>query len=121
VKLTIGLILLGQLCFTLSSASAWNDQDGCFSYLIFYNNILDFFKHPPGPSSQAQAKALLLWWTMYVPPSLALCHIYSFILGSKVFGAHHIPQSNQLGLEELSVQQLAVQCAEREDRVRAVA
>ena len=62
-----------QLRFALSSAAAWNENDGCFSYPIFYNNILDFFEDTPGPAAQAHAQDLLSWWTRY-------CVILSILL-----------------------------------------
>ncbi|KAF8228437.1 hypothetical protein L208DRAFT_1291525, partial [Tricholoma matsutake] len=52
-----------QLCFALSNANAWNENDGCFSYVDFYNNILDYFEIPVGPESQSQMTSLLSWWT----------------------------------------------------------
>jgi len=55
-----------QLQFSLSSATSWNKDDGCFSYPGFYNNMVDFFEHAPGPMAKAEVRALLSWWTLYV-------------------------------------------------------
>ena len=52
-----------QLRFALSSTPAWNENDGCFSYPTFYNNIVDFFEEALGPASRAHAQSLLSWWT----------------------------------------------------------
>jgi hypothetical protein len=52
-----------QLRFSLSNAAAWNETDGCFSYPVFYNNIIDLFEATPGPAAQTRAQALLSWWT----------------------------------------------------------
>lgn len=66
VRHTSFILLVLNLCqlrFALSNASAWNENDGCFSYAVFYNNILDLFEAPPGPAAQAQTRELLIWWT----------------------------------------------------------
>jgi hypothetical protein len=55
-----------QLRFSLSSANSWNLNDGCFSYPVFYNNIVDFFENTPGPVAQAEVRSLLSWWTLCV-------------------------------------------------------
>ena len=52
-----------QLHFALSSATSWNKTDGCFSYPIFYNNIVDFFENTPGPAADVHIQELLSWWT----------------------------------------------------------
>ncbi|KAF8228060.1 hypothetical protein L208DRAFT_1293518 [Tricholoma matsutake] len=52
-----------QLHFGLSNANAWNENDSCFSYVDFYNNILDYFEIPVGSESQSQMTSLLSWWT----------------------------------------------------------
>jgi hypothetical protein len=57
------LILKLQLRFSLSNASAWHEIDGCFSYINFYNNIVDFFELTPGPAAQKRARELLAWWS----------------------------------------------------------
>jgi hypothetical protein len=58
-------VFLTQLRFALSSAGAWNENDGCFNYPLFYNNIIDFFEDIPGPTAQAHAQSVLSWWTRY--------------------------------------------------------
>jgi hypothetical protein len=52
-----------KLRFALSNANAWNENDGCFNYVHFYNNILDYFELTPGPESLARTTSLLSWWT----------------------------------------------------------
>ncbi|EGO05104.1 hypothetical protein SERLA73DRAFT_149356 [Serpula lacrymans var. lacrymans S7.3] len=37
-----------------------------FNYQQLYNNILDFFKMPPGPTSKTKIENLLLWWNRKV-------------------------------------------------------
>jgi hypothetical protein len=65
-KMTDTKSLPVELRFALSSATSWNEDDGYFSYPVFYNTILDFFENTPGPTAQAHVKALLNWWTLYV-------------------------------------------------------
>jgi hypothetical protein len=48
------------------SATSWNEDDGCFSYPGFYNNMIDFFEHTPGPVAEAEVWALVSWWTLCV-------------------------------------------------------
>jgi len=60
------ITLSPQVRFALSNVSAWSENDGCFSYVAFYHNILDYFEIPAGPESQAQTAALLVWWTRLV-------------------------------------------------------
>lgn len=60
------LPLLNKLRFSLSNANAWNENDGCFNYVAFYNNIVDFFEMTPGPAAQLHTRELLAWWTRYV-------------------------------------------------------
>ncbi|EGO30815.1 hypothetical protein SERLADRAFT_404821 [Serpula lacrymans var. lacrymans S7.9] len=43
-----------QLCFALSSVGSWRVEGGDFNYQQFYNNIPNFFKMPPGPTSKAK-------------------------------------------------------------------
>jgi hypothetical protein len=65
-KMTDTKSLPVELRFALSSATSWNEDDGYFSYPVFYNTILDFFENTPGPTAQAHVKALLNWWTLYM-------------------------------------------------------
>ncbi|EGO05044.1 hypothetical protein SERLA73DRAFT_149321 [Serpula lacrymans var. lacrymans S7.3] len=46
--------LLLRLCFALSSVGSWRVEGGDFNYQQFYNNIPNFFKMPPGPTSKAK-------------------------------------------------------------------
>lgn len=55
-----------QLRFSLSNASAWNEDDGCFNYATFYHNILHYFENPPGPTARLEIQELLLWWSQQV-------------------------------------------------------
>jgi hypothetical protein len=73
-RLTWNLLSVPQLRFALSSAAAWNENDGCFSYPVFYNNIVDFFEDTPGPTAQAHTQSLLSWWTRYICPILLFCN-----------------------------------------------
>lgn len=57
--------LLNKLRFSLSNANAWNENDGCFNYVTFYNNIVDFFEIAPGPAARLHIQELLAWWTRY--------------------------------------------------------
>lgn len=59
----IVFISISQLRFSLSNASAWHEVDGCFSYINFYNNIVDFFELAPGPVAQKRTQELLTWWS----------------------------------------------------------
>jgi hypothetical protein len=38
----------------LSNASAWNENDGCFNYITFYNNIIDYFEIDLGPENHSK-------------------------------------------------------------------
>jgi hypothetical protein len=55
-----------QLRFALSNASSWNENDGCFNYVTFYNNIVDYFEVDLGHENRASTDALLSWWTRSV-------------------------------------------------------
>ncbi|KAJ6448152.1 hypothetical protein C8R45DRAFT_1134461 [Mycena sanguinolenta] len=52
--------------FALSDASSWNDVDGDFDYVAYYNNIVDWFENAPGPRAQKEADELLVWWDQRV-------------------------------------------------------
>jgi hypothetical protein len=52
-----------QLRFALSNANAWNENDGNFNYLTFYNNIVDYFEVDLGPENKILTDELLAWWT----------------------------------------------------------
>ncbi|KAF9456579.1 hypothetical protein BDZ94DRAFT_1177434, partial [Collybia nuda] len=53
------------LFFSLSNASAWQEDVGLFNYAHFYNNVIDYFKLTPGPAALKQSKELLSWWSRY--------------------------------------------------------
>ncbi|KAJ7791048.1 hypothetical protein B0H14DRAFT_2937006 [Mycena olivaceomarginata] len=50
----------------LSDANHWDDQDGGFDYREFYNNIVEYFKFPPGPVACNEVARLLDWWNTNV-------------------------------------------------------
>ncbi|KAF8189080.1 hypothetical protein K438DRAFT_1473351, partial [Mycena galopus ATCC 62051] len=54
--------------FALSDASHWNEMDGTFSYIAYYNNIVDWFEDAPGPIAQKEVDDLLAWWDQCVVP-----------------------------------------------------
>jgi hypothetical protein len=97
----------------MSNASAWNENDGCFSYVIFYNNIVDFFEMTPGPKSQRQAQELLSWWTRCVYYLVCMSTSNDSLL-SKIFG-RRISNNQSAGIHAASsVSKLASQRAARE-------
>ncbi|KAF9455666.1 hypothetical protein BDZ94DRAFT_1360794, partial [Collybia nuda] len=87
-----------QLRFSLSNASAWQEDNGLFNYAHFYNNVIDYFELTPGPAALKQSKELLSWWS------------------SKIFGKHTtpVPAGSQ---PNSSVAKLAAQRAARERRI----
>ncbi|KAJ6465483.1 hypothetical protein C8R45DRAFT_939672 [Mycena sanguinolenta] len=52
--------------FALSDAASWNEVDGDFEYVVYYNNIVDWFENAPGPVAQKEAAELLAWWDQRV-------------------------------------------------------
>ncbi|KAF7372465.1 hypothetical protein MVEN_00108100 [Mycena venus] len=52
--------------FALSDAPSWNEVDGDFDYVLYYNNILDWFQNAPGPVAQKEVDDLLVWWDQRV-------------------------------------------------------
>ncbi|EGO03223.1 hypothetical protein SERLA73DRAFT_149615 [Serpula lacrymans var. lacrymans S7.3] len=48
--------------FALSNVGSPRSNDGNFDYILFHNNIVDFFESPPGPAAIADIEELLLWW-----------------------------------------------------------
>jgi len=54
-----------QLRVALSDTDYWQDHDGAFDYILFYNNVIDYLE-PTGPEAQADVKKLLSWWTSKV-------------------------------------------------------
>lgn len=78
-----------QVRFALSNAGAWSDWDGCFSYIEFYNHILDFFENPPGPTAQQFSEILISWWTKCVRLSSSVIVTDWVCAGCrKIFGVH---------------------------------
>ncbi|KAJ7736249.1 hypothetical protein B0H14DRAFT_3168450 [Mycena olivaceomarginata] len=47
--------------FALSDAPSWNDTDGDFDYILYYNNIIDWFENTLGPVAQKEVDDLLEW------------------------------------------------------------
>ncbi|EGO18993.1 hypothetical protein SERLADRAFT_443536 [Serpula lacrymans var. lacrymans S7.9] len=88
----------GHLRFALSGVGSWRVEDGDFNYQQFYNNILDFFEMPPGPTSKAEIENLLLWWNR------------------KVFGRSRAAVYSPQAVENTSVARLAAQRAAKENR-----
>ncbi|KAJ7123861.1 hypothetical protein C8R43DRAFT_958999 [Mycena crocata] len=52
--------------FNLSDAPQWNETDGDFDYVLYYNNIVDWFEDAPGPVAQKKVDDLLAWWDQRV-------------------------------------------------------
>ncbi|KAF8183460.1 hypothetical protein K438DRAFT_1974943 [Mycena galopus ATCC 62051] len=52
--------------FRLSDAPSWNEVDGDFDYILYYNNILDWLENAPGPVAQKEVDDLLAWWDQRV-------------------------------------------------------
>ncbi|KAF7372505.1 hypothetical protein MVEN_00112400 [Mycena venus] len=52
--------------FALSDAPSWNEVDGDFDYILYYNNIIDWFENAPGPIAQKEVDDLLAWWDQCV-------------------------------------------------------
>jgi hypothetical protein len=101
-----------QLRYALSSAAAWNENDGSFCYPVFYNHIVDFFENPPGAAAQAHVQSLLSWWTKCAIPSSS-SHLTLLTCNRKVFGDHRIPMQ-VTSHPGSSVARLASQLAARE-------
>jgi hypothetical protein len=104
-----------QLRYSLSNASSWNENDGCFSYSTFYNNIVDFFEVSVGPAAKAQTRELLSWWTrwVYSPSLVSFWRSFTFLHTRKVFGGHSVHALNATR-PGTSVSKLASQRAARE-------
>ncbi|KAH9917167.1 uncharacterized protein B0H18DRAFT_1123761 [Fomitopsis serialis] len=52
-----------QVHFALNDIGSWSRDIVNFDYEAFYNNIVDYFEHPPGPRAEERVKELLNWWT----------------------------------------------------------
>lgn len=111
-----------QLRFALSNAGAWNENDGCFNYVTFYNNITDYFELDFGPENQAHTTTLLAWWTRLVTfqPLFIAIVIDGWFKSerrSKIFGrrlVHSDHVRGQSGVGGSSVARLASQRTARE-------
>ncbi|KAF8145661.1 hypothetical protein K438DRAFT_2097397, partial [Mycena galopus ATCC 62051] len=57
---------LPQYRVALSDSRQWDQHDGSFDYSEFYNNVIDYFKSPPGPVAKLEVDRLLDFWNMYV-------------------------------------------------------
>ncbi|KAJ6596718.1 hypothetical protein B0H10DRAFT_1959935 [Mycena sp. CBHHK59/15] len=55
-----------QYHVNLSDANHWEENDGGFDYIKFYNNIVDYFECPPGPVAKLEVDQLLDWWDIHV-------------------------------------------------------
>ncbi|KAJ7450136.1 hypothetical protein FB451DRAFT_1052529 [Mycena latifolia] len=53
-----------QYRVALSDTHHWDEHDGSFDYIQFYNNIVDYFEFPPGPLAKLEVARLLDWWNM---------------------------------------------------------
>ncbi|KAJ6540229.1 hypothetical protein B0H10DRAFT_1855923 [Mycena sp. CBHHK59/15] len=51
-----------QYRVALSDAHHWDENDGAFDYIQFYNNVVDYFEFPPGPIAKQEVARLLDWW-----------------------------------------------------------
>ncbi|KAJ6532797.1 hypothetical protein B0H10DRAFT_2247466 [Mycena sp. CBHHK59/15] len=51
-----------QYRVALSDQHHWEENDGSFDYVEFYNNIVDYFEFPPGPITKLDFEQLLDWW-----------------------------------------------------------
>lgn len=53
-----------QYRVALSDAHHWEEHDGSFDYIMFYNNVVDYFESPPGPVAKLEVARILDWWNM---------------------------------------------------------
>ncbi|KAG2085713.1 uncharacterized protein F5147DRAFT_659422 [Suillus discolor] len=86
-----------QIQFALSNITSWRTVDGDFDYLVFWNNIVDFFEAPPGAAARLRMSQLLEWWTR------------------KVFGRNHREDLTPDVISKMSVNALAAQRQQMED------
>ncbi|KAG2131638.1 hypothetical protein DEU56DRAFT_740020 [Suillus clintonianus] len=86
-----------HLRFALSSVTSWRSVDGDFDYILFWQNIVDFFERPPGRTAKRNVKRLLAWWTR------------------KVFGTSRRAELSDGAKAKMSVNALARQRAELDD------
>ncbi|KAG1902408.1 uncharacterized protein F5891DRAFT_1186519 [Suillus fuscotomentosus] len=71
--------------------------DGDFDYIQFWRTIMDFFECPPGQEARCRVDRLLGWWTR------------------KVFGRNYREDLSSTAKENMSVNALARQRAQRDD------
>lgn len=86
-----------QVRFALSSVTSWRSVDGDFDYVQFWQTIVDFFERAPGREARRRTDKLLEWWTR------------------KVFGRNHRDELTDAAKENMSVNALARQRAQRDD------
>ncbi|KAG2095696.1 uncharacterized protein F5147DRAFT_717834 [Suillus discolor] len=86
-----------QVRFTLSSVTSWRSVDGDFDYVQFWRTIVDFFERAPGREAHRRVDRLLEWWTR------------------KVFGRNYRDDISTAAKENMSVNALARQRAQRDD------
>ncbi|KIM60062.1 hypothetical protein SCLCIDRAFT_125019, partial [Scleroderma citrinum Foug A] len=55
-----------QLRFSLSSSTLWNVKDEDFDYILFYQNIIDYFECPSLRRKAEEVEDLLLWWNQRI-------------------------------------------------------
>ncbi|KAJ6544700.1 hypothetical protein B0H10DRAFT_1351369 [Mycena sp. CBHHK59/15] len=55
-----------QYRVALSDQHHWEENDGSFDYVEFYNNVVDYFEFPPGPIAKLDVERLLDWWNSAV-------------------------------------------------------
>ncbi|KAJ6535319.1 hypothetical protein DFH09DRAFT_1324937 [Mycena vulgaris] len=51
-----------QYRVALSDVHHWEERDGSFDYVQFYNSVVDYFEFPPGPLAKREVDLLLDWW-----------------------------------------------------------
>ncbi|KAG1831010.1 hypothetical protein EV424DRAFT_1373308 [Suillus variegatus] len=88
-----------QVRFALSSVTSWRSVDGDFDYIQFWRTIVDFFERPPGREARQRVERLMEWWTR------------------KVFGRSQREALSATAKANMSVNALARQRAQRDDRM----
>ncbi|KAJ7140773.1 hypothetical protein C8R44DRAFT_866465 [Mycena epipterygia] len=81
--------------FNLSDAPQWVEINGDFDYVLYYNNIVNWFENAPRPISQ-KVDDLLAWWDQ------------------RVFPASGRSEPEPSGSQDSSVLRMHNKCAERE-------
>ncbi|KAJ6625271.1 hypothetical protein B0H10DRAFT_2186210 [Mycena sp. CBHHK59/15] len=54
-----------QYHVALSDTNHWDNSDGAFDYILFYNNVVDYLEAPPRPVARLQVAQLLDWWNSF--------------------------------------------------------